>query len=270
MRDYLSLMRKILLEGEQRTDRTGVGSYSLFGEQLNFDLQEGFPAVTTKRLFFRGVQEELAWMLRGETNVKSLQEAGVHIWDEWADKKGELGPVYGRQWRSWFVDDWAGGDYIDQIATLELGLRQKRDSRRLILSAWNVADLDKMALQPCHVMSQFYVRENRYLDCHMYQRSCDFFLGGPFNIAHYALLTHILADRQEGLDAGRLIISYGDVHIYLNHREQCLEQLRRSPRYLPELKRIDPLGDRNIDKWPVKYALSGYDPHPPIKADIAV
>lgn len=280
MLNYLTLMRKILKEGEQRDDRTGVGTYSLFGEQLRFDLTAGFPAVTTKRLWFHGVREELAWMLRGETNIKSLQEAGVHIWDKWADSKGELGPVYGAQWRGW-ADYGQGEAHIkdgnmiitpavfDQVDYLIDQLIDDPTGRRHILSAWNVNELPYMKLPPCHVMAQFYVTEQGGLKCHMFQRSCDFFLGGPFNIAQYALLTHCLAEMAY-LTADELVISYGDVHIYKNHVAACEEQLGREPFPLPTLV-LDPGTPRKIIELLAKSAtLKDYQHHPTIKADIAV
>lgn len=253
-------MEKILTEGEKRDDRTGVGTYSLFGEQLKFDLTEGFPAVTTKKLWFKGVKEELAWMLRGETNIKSLQEKGVEIWTPWADKDGDLGPVYGAQWRNW--------NGVDQIAELEIDLKKNPTSRRHILSAWNVGELKHMALAPCHVMCQFYVREGKFLDGHMYQRSCDYLLGGPFNFAQYALLTTILADRTH-YTPGKLTVSYGDVHIYQNHVEQCREQLNRNPFPKPGLMRKS-VHVHRIEDEPLLYNLSDYQHHPAIKAEIAV
>ena len=237
MENYLVLMGKILRSGEQRQDRTGTGTWSLFGEHLEFDLSKTFPAVTTKKLFFKGVVAELLWMMSGSTNVKPLQEQGVHIWGQWADEDGELGPVYGAQWRRWPVGDasnpYRGGEE-DQLKDLIWGLECKPGSRRHVLSAWNYPEIENMSLPPCHVLSQFYVGNlcgggAPTLSCHMYQRSCDYFLGGPFNIAQYALLTNIIATHL-GYVPGKLRISYGDVHIYFNHLEQCKLQLTREPK----------------------------------------
>lgn len=268
MNNYLSLMGKILDQGELRKDRTRVGTRSLFGQHLDFDLSAGFPAVTTKKLFFRGVVAELLWMMSGSKNVKPLQEQGVHIWDEWANEDGDLGPVYGSQWRSW-TD--SSGD-IDQLQVLIDGLAKTPYSRRHILSAWNVAQIEDMALPPCHVLAQFYVGSIQgvnepKLSCHMYQRSCDYFLGAPFNIAQYALLTHILSAHL-GYIPGTLTISYGDVHIYLNHVSQCEEQFSRPCRNLPDLsfKRKDHWADYKTQD----FKLLNYDPHPAIKGEIAV
>lgn len=264
--EYLCLMREILNDGEKRGDRTGVGTKSLFGKRLQVDLSKGFPAVTTKKLWFHGVAVELGWMLSGDTNVKSLQSKGVHIWDEWADEDGELGPVYGAQWRNW------GGTGIDQVKDLLHSLTVRPDSRRHILSSWNVADLEEMSLPPCHVMAQFYVRDGCILDCHMYQRSADYFLGVPFNVAQYALLTHVIGAHL-GYIAGKLTISFGDAHIYLNHIEQCERQLSRDPYappvlHVPNEIRRDALKDMSLN--PTLCSLQNYQHHPAIKAEIAV
>ncbi|MGH8414378.1 MAG: thymidylate synthase, partial [Gammaproteobacteria bacterium] len=230
MRQYLELMRHVRNHGARKSDRTGTGTFSVFGYQMRFDLAEGFPAVTTKKLHFRSIIHELLWFLRGETNLKYLHENKVTIWDEWADENGELGPVYGYQWRSWPTPS---GGHIDQISKVLEQLKKNPDSRRMIVSAWNVADLDKMALQPCHAFFQFYVVEGR-LSCQLYQRSADIFLGVPFNICSYALLTHMIA-QQTGLKVGEFIWTGGDCHLYLNHLEQVDEQLSREPYRLPQL-----------------------------------
>ncbi|MFN4263801.1 MAG: thymidylate synthase [Thioalkalivibrionaceae bacterium] len=277
MQSYLSLMREILDCGTLKSDRTGTGTRSLFGRQLRFNLHQGFPLVTTKRVFWRGVVEELLWFLRGETNIQSLQEARVHIWDEWATAEGDLGPVYGAQWRRWATPD---GQPRDQIAVLLEGLRTRPDSRRHILSAWNVADLPdervspqvnaaagRMALAPCHALVQFYVADGR-LSCQLYQRSADIFLGVPFNIASYALLTHLVAQVVD-LDVGDFVHTFGDVHLYTNHVDQAQEQLSRSPRSLPTL-RLDPTV-RALESFTAEHIhLDGYDPHPAISAPVAV
>src|SRR5688500_14097047 len=234
MQQYLDLLERVLDEGAPKDDRTGTGTLSVFGHQMRFDLAAGFPLVTTKKLHTRSIIHELLWMLSGSTSAKDLQQHGVTIWDEWADEDGSLGPVYGHQWRSWGAPDRQG---IDQIARVVEGLRTDPDSRRHVVSAWNVADLPKMRLQPCHVLFQFYVGNGR-LSCQLYQRSGDLFLGVPFNIASYALLTHLVA-QVTGLQPGELVHTLGDAHIYLNHREQVLEQLARPPRPLPRL-RLDP------------------------------
>ena len=259
---YINLAKKVLSEGEYRADRTGVGIYSLFGEQVKYDLTEGFPLLTSKKVYFKGVAYELIWFLSGDTNIKFLQENKVRIWDEWADSKGNLGPVYGKQWRNW------GG--VDQIANLIEELKSNPTSRRHLVSAWNVSDLAEMALPPCHMTFQFYVRQGEYLDCQLYQRSADLFLGVPFNIASYALLTHVVA-KLAGLKAGVFTHTMGDVHIYSNHLDQIKEQIRRFegvPRPLPqiELKPID-----SIDSFCYSdIRIVGYDPHPPIKGTVAV
>jgi thymidylate synthase len=264
MRQYHELLRLVRERGTRKTDRTGTGTLSVFGHQMRFDLAEGFPLVTTKKVHTRSIILELLWFLRGETNVRWLQERGVTIWDEWADEHGELGPVYGRQWRSWPTPD---GGHVDQIAVVVDQLRRNPDSRRIIVSAWNVGELDRMALMPCHAFFQFYVADGR-LSCQLYQRSADLFLGVPFNIASYALLTHMLA-QQCDLDAGEFIWTGGDCHLYLNHLEQADTQLARAPRPLPRL-RLDPQV-RELDAFRYEHvSIEGYDPHPAIKAPVAV
>lgn len=264
MRQYLELMRHVRDHGVKKSDRTGTGTLSVFGYQMRFDLAEGFPAVTTKRLHFRSIIHELLWFLRGETNLRYLHEHGVTIWDEWADEHGELGPVYGYQWRSWPAPD---GRHIDQISRVVEEIRRCPDSRRLLVSAWNVADLERMALQPCHVLFQFYVAEGR-LSCQLYQRSADIFLGLPFNICSYALLAHMIA-QQTDLRPGELIWTGGDCHLYLNHLEQVREQLARQPYPLPRLliKRRPPtLFDYRYED----FEIANYRSHPPIQAPVAV
>jgi thymidylate synthase len=264
MQNYLDLMRRILEEGADRPDRTGTGTRSLFGQQLRFDLSEGFPLVTTKKLHVRSIIYELLWFLRGETNVRWLQERGVTIWNEWADADGELGPVYGGQWRSWPT---AGGETIDQIAEVQRQIREQPESRRLIVSAWNVGQLDEMALPPCHLLFQFYVANGR-LSCQMYQRSADYFLGVPFNIASYALLTIMMA-AATGLRPGEFVHVFGDVHLYHNHFEQARTQLARQPRPLPRLELRATRHDVRDFQYD-DFELVGYDPHPAIKAPVAV
>jgi thymidylate synthase len=263
-RQYLDLLAEVLERGARKSDRTGTGTLSVFGRQLRFRLEQGFPLLTTKKLHLKSIIYELLWFLRGDTNVKWLQERGVSIWDEWADENGELGPVYGYQWRHWRTPD--GGE-IDQIANLVRGLRQRPDSRRHIVSAWNPADVERMALPPCHALFQFYVAERR-LSCQMYQRSADLFLGVPFNIASYALLTLMVA-QVCGLRAGEFIHSIGDAHLYLNHLEQARLQLLRAPRRLPTMRLNPAVKDLFAFRYE-DFALEGYEPHPHIKAEVAV
>ncbi len=264
MRQYLDLLELVLKTGTRKEDRTGTGTLSIFGHQLRFDLRDGFPAVTTKKLHLKSVVGELIWFLQGSTNVRWLQERGITIWDEWADENGELGPVYGSQWRSWPTPD---GGHIDQIARVVESIRTQPDSRRHIVSAWNVAEVDEMALPPCHTLFQFYVAEGR-LSCQLYQRSADVFLGVPFNIASYALLTHLVA-QVTGLEVGEFVHTFGDAHLYLNHVEQAELQLSRTPRPLPRL-RLNPERTELTDFEISDVELLGYDPHPAIKAPIAV
>ena len=264
MQQYLALVRHILDHGTKKTDRTGTGTFSVFGHQLRFDLERGFPLVTTKKLHLRSIIYELLWFLRGDTNVRFLQENKVTIWDEWADANGDLGPVYGYQWRSWPAAD---GRHIDQIRDVIANIKRDPDSRRHIVSAWNVGDLDKMALQPCHALFQFYVAGGR-LSCMMFQRSADVFLGVPFNIASYALLTMMVA-QVCGLRPGEFIHALGDAHLYVNHLEQARLQLEREPRPLPSMT-INP-EVKSIDEFKFSdFTLENYDPHPAIKAPIAV
>jgi thymidylate synthase len=264
MRQYLDLMQHILDHGVRKGDRTGTGTLSIFGPQLRFDLVLGFPLVTTKRVHLKSIIHELLWFLRGDTNVAYLRENGVSIWDEWADERGDLGPVYGYQWRSWPAPD---GRHIDQMTQVLQELRCNPDSRRLLISAWNVADIPRMKLAPCHAFFQFYVAGGR-LSCQLYQRSADFFLGVPFNIASYALLTLMVA-QVCALQPGEFVHTFGDTHLYLNHLEQAREQLERAPRRLP-LMRLNP---EVRDLFAFRYedfALEGYDPYPAIKAPVAV
>jgi len=264
MQQYLDLMDRILRTGTVKSDRTGTGTLSVFGHQMRFDLSEGFPLVTTKKVHVRSVIVELLWFLQGSTNVRWLRERGVSIWDEWADADGELGPVYGHQWRSWPAPD---GRHIDQIAAVVRSLRESPDSRRHIVSAWNVAEVADMALPPCHTMFQFYVADGR-LSCQLYQRSADVFLGVPFNIASYALLTQMMA-QVVGLVPGEFVHTLGDAHLYANHLEQARLQLTRTPRALPSLA-ITP-GVTDIDAFNYEdFTVLGYDPYPAIKAPIAV
>ncbi len=264
MRQYLDLLRDILDRGTEKSDRTGTGTLSLFGYQMRFDLAAGFPLVTTKKLHTKSIIHELLWFLRGETNVAYLKENGVRIWDEWASSNGELGPIYGRQWRSWTAGD---GNTIDQITWLIDEIKRNPDSRRLIVSAWNVADLPKMALQPCHALFQFYVAAGR-LSCQLYQRSGDIFLGVPFNIASYALLTHMVA-QVCNLNVGDFVHTLGDAHLYTNHIDQARTQLAREPLPLPSLK-LNPEVRSIFDFHFEDIAIEGYQSHPSIKAPIAV
>jgi thymidylate synthase len=264
MRPYLDLMAHVLEYGAEKKDRTGTGTRSVFGHQLRFDLGRGFPMVTTKKVHLKSIVHELLWFLRGETNVAYLRENGVSIWDEWADERGELGPVYGAQWRSWRAAD---GRAIDQISQVIEQIRVNPDSRRLIVSAWNVGELDKMALPPCHAFFQFYVSGGR-LSCQLYQRSADIFLGVPFNIASYALLTMMVA-QVTGLKPGDFVHTLGDAHLYANHFDQARLQLSREPRPLPVMK-LNPAVRSVFDFKFEDFELVGYDPHPAIKAQVAV
>jgi thymidylate synthase len=261
---YLDLLAEVLESGARKADRTGTGTLSVFGRQLRFGLADSFPLLTTKKLHTKSILYELLWFLRGDTNVKWLQERGVTIWDEWADENGNLGPVYGYQWRHWRTPD---GREIDQIQQLISSLRKKPDSRRHIVSAWNPADVDKMALPPCHALFQFYVANGR-LSCQMYQRSADLFLGVPFNIASYAALTLMVAQVTD-LKPGEFVLTLGDAHIYLNHLEQVREQLTRAPRSFPRMK-LNPAVKELLDFKYEDFTLEAYDPHPAIKAPIAV
>ncbi|MFO1350763.1 MAG: thymidylate synthase [Gammaproteobacteria bacterium] len=264
MQLYLDLMRHVLEKGVAKGDRTGTGTLSVFGYQMRFDLQGGFPLITTKKLHLKSIIHELLWFLRGETNIQYLRDNGVRIWDEWADEKGDLGPVYGYQWRKWITPD---GRSIDQISRAVELVKNQPDSRRIVVSAWNVGDLDKMALEPCHAFFQLYVAQGK-LSCQFYQRSCDVFLGVPFNIASYAFLTHMIA-QQCDLGVGDFVWTGGDVHIYLNHLEQVREQLQREPRPLPSLRlrrRPPTLFDYRYDD----FEIVNYDPWPAIKAPVAV
>ncbi len=264
MRQYLDLMERVLSEGVEKRDRTGVGTRSVFGHQMRFDLNAGFPLLTTKKLHLKSIVYELLWFLRGDTNIKYLDDHGVHIWDEWADANGDLGPVYGRQWRSWPTPD---GGSIDQMANVVAEIRRNPDSRRLIVTAWNPAENDLMALSPCHCLFQFNVAAGA-LSCQLYQRSADVFLGVPFNIASYALLTLMVA-QVTGLRPGAFIHSFGDTHLYLNHLEQARLQLARSPRPLPTLRLNPAVKDLFAFRYE-DFSLEGYEPHPHIQAAVAV
>lgn len=264
MKQYLDLMKKVLAEGTQKADRTGTGTVSIFGHQMRFNLQEGFPLVTTKRCHLRSIIHELLWFLNGDTNTAYLRENNVTIWDEWADENGDLGPVYGKQWRAWGAAD---GRQIDQISKVMEQLKQDPDSRRIIVSAWNVGELDQMALAPCHAFFQFYVADGK-LSCQLYQRSCDVFLGLPFNIASYALLVHMMA-QQLDLEVGDFVWTGGDTHLYRNHMEQTQLQLSREPRALPKLvikRKPESIFDYKFEDFDIE----GYDPHPGIKAPVAI
>lgn len=264
MEQYLSLMKKVLAEGTPKSDRTGTGTLSIFGHQMRFDLQAGFPLVTTKKCHLRSIIHELLWFLNGDTNIAYLHENNVTIWDEWADENGDLGPIYGQQWRAWGAAD---GRKIDQLSDVITQLKTQPDSRRIIVSAWNVGELPDMALAPCHAFFQFYVADGR-LSCQLYQRSCDVFLGLPFNIASYALLVHMMA-QQCDLEVGDFVWTGGDTHLYLNHLEQTQLQLTRQPKALPKLvlkRRPASLFDYQFDD----FELVGYDPEPAIKAPVAV
>ena len=264
MQPYLDLMRHVLVHGQRKSDRTGTGTLSVFGWQMRFDLARGFPLVTTKKLHTRSIIHELLWFLRGDTNIRYLKENGVSIWDEWADADGELGPVYGAQWRRWESPD---GRRIDQIAQLVDGLRRNPDSRRHIVSAWNPADVDRMKLPPCHALFQFYVADGR-LSCQLYQRSADIFLGVPFNIASYALLTMMVA-QVCGYRPGEFVHTFGDAHLYANHLDQARLQLAREPRTLPTMRLNPEVRDLLAFRFE-DFRLEGYDPHPHIPAPVAV
>jgi len=264
MRQYLDLLREVLRSGAAKPDRTGTGTLSVFGRQLRFDLESGFPVTTTKQLFLKGVIHELLWFLQGDTNIRYLQEQGVNIWNNWADENGDLGPIYGAQWRRWEAAD---GRTIDQISQVIELLKENRDSRRIMVSAWNAAQIDSMRLPPCHCLFQFYVARGR-LSCQLYQRSADLFLGVPFNIASYSLLTMMIA-QTSGLGLGEFIHTFGDAHIYVNHMEQVKTQLSRKPRALPKMilnQEVPSIFDFKYED----FRLAGYDPHPAIQAPIAV
>jgi len=264
MQQYLDLLRHVLKHGARKSDRTGTGTFSVFGYQMRFDLSAGFPLLTTKKVHTRSIIHELLWFLRGETNIRYLKDNKVTIWDEWADDNGELGPIYGYQWRSWPTPD---GRHVDQIAQVVEQLKRNPDSRRILVSAWNVAEIDKMALPPCHTLFQFYVADGR-LSCQLYQRSADIFLGVPFNIASYALLTLMMA-QITGLKPGDFVHTLGDTHLYLNHLEQANLQLTRDLRPLPTM-RLNPARTSLFDFVYEDFELLNYDPHPAIKAPVAV
>jgi thymidylate synthase len=264
MRVYLDLLKKVMDEGTDKGDRTGVGTRSIFGTQMRFDLSDGFPLLTTKKMFLKAIIHELLWFLKGDTNIKYLTDNGVHIWDEWADKNGDLGPVYGKQWVGWETND---GRLINQIEEAIEKIRTKPDDRRIIVSAWNVGELGKMALPPCHMIFQFYVANGK-LSLHMYQRSADMFLGVPFNIASYSLLL-MMAAQATGLEPGEFVHTLGDTHIYSNHFEQVKEQLSREPRQRPKME-LNPAVKNIFDFKYEDFTLKEYDPHPSIKAPIAV
>ena len=264
MKQYHDLLKTVLENGNTKSDRTGTGTISIFGYQMRFNLSDGFPLLTTKKIHFKSVVYELLWFLKGSTNISYLKKNNIRIWDEWADDNGELGPIYGNQWRSWGSSD---GTQIDQVELLLNNIRSNPDSRRHIVSAWNVGDLDKMKLPPCHILFQFYVHDNK-LSCQLYQRSADIFLGVPFNIASYALLTMMIAD-QVGLEYGEFIHTLGDAHIYLNHKEQVNEQLKRNVKILPTLK-INKNVDSIFDYKYEDFSLEGYNPDDHIKAPISV
>jgi thymidylate synthase len=264
MQPYLDLLNHVLRQGARKEDRTGTGTLSVFGQQLRFDLTQGFPLLTTKKVHLRSIVHELLWFLRGDTNIRYLKEHGVSIWDEWADEQGELGPVYGAQWRSWPAAD---GRHIDQISQVVEQIRRNPDSRRLIVSAWNVGEVERMALPPCHLLFQFYVAQGR-LSCQLYQRSADIFLGVPFNIASYALLTLMVA-QVTGLKPGDFVHTLGDTHLYLNHLDQAKIQLTRAPRPLPSM-RLNPNKTSLFEFEYDDFELLNYDPHPAIKAPVAV
>lgn len=264
MKQYIDLLKKIRTEGAFKDDRTGTGTYAIFGHQMRFDLGAGFPLLTTKKLHLKSIIYELLWLLRGDTNIKFLNDNGVRIWDEWADENGELGPVYGAQWRAWEAAD---GRKIDQVSNLVRDIKDNPTSRRHILSAWNVGEIEKMALPPCHCFFQFFVSEGK-LSCQLYQRSADVFLGVPFNIASYALLTQMVA-QVTGYKPGDFVHTFGDVHLYANHLDQCDEQLTRTPRALPTMTINPDVTDIFSFKYE-DFELTGYDPHPHIKAPVAV
>ncbi|WP_100373946.1 thymidylate synthase [Bacillus sp. FJAT-45037] len=264
MKQYLELCQHVLTNGETKSDRTGTGTISTFGYQMRFDLQKGFPAITTKKLHLRSIIHEVLWFLKGETNIAYLQENGVRIWNEWADESGDLGPIYGKQWRSW---EGANGKVIDQISDVIDQIKNNPDSRRMIVSAWNPAEIDEMALAPCHCLFQFYVNDGK-LSCQLYQRSADIFLGVPFNISSYALLTMMIAQVTD-LEPGEFVHTFGDAHIYSNHVEQVKLQLTREPRALPKMN-INPSVDSIFDFTIEDFELTEYDPHPHIKGEVSV